>query len=80
MDLYDQLDDIVDRKVAANVNALVRNTLHQESFLLRSPLVESLKTLGCSPFVIQIAAFQISRTVLYVHAAVAEGEGWSWHL
>ena len=44
VDLYDQLDDIVDRKVAANVNALVRNTLHQESFLLRSPLVESLSS------------------------------------
>lgn len=65
--LYEQLHALIDRKQAANIEAVTRMALRQQQFLTQSPLIKSLLNAGCSPYLVNLAAFQMSRACMYVH-------------
>ena len=68
-ELYDQLHSLADQKKSSAVERVVRASLHQSQYLLQSPLVVSLQSKGCSPFLLSVAATQVSRAAMYVHQA-----------
>ena len=68
-ELYDQLHSLVDQKKASAVEKVVRASLHQSQHLMQSPLIVSLQSRGCSPFLLSVAAAQVSRAAMYVHEA-----------
>ena len=50
IELYEQIDQMVEKKTAANIFNMTKLCLRQNITLLQQPLIRSLKSMGCSAF------------------------------
>ena len=77
IELYEQIDSMVDKKTASNIMNMTKLCLRQSVTLLQQPLICSLRDLECAPFVLDLAAAELSRIAMYRHEpGPTNGEYW----